>query len=117
MTLKDGPIQIRYPDTIAISQQALYQVRTAISFSAASLLELNNTVELFKTDEANNRIQTLQTIGHEYSKTWLYANKMVFLQAQYWPLVWGSAGLLRPKLNTAKFILIDYVCPARPNSL
>jgi hypothetical protein len=47
----------------------------------------------------------------------MYTNKLVYLQAQYWPLVWGSCGLLRPKIDSSKLVMVDYVCPSRPNSL
>lgn len=42
---------------------------------------------------------------------------MVYLQSQYWPLVWGSAGLLRPDLDSSKVVVIDHYCPARTNTL
>ena len=61
---------------------------------------MNASVENFGADTANDRIEILQTISPNYEKAWLYTNKLPFLQSQYWPLVWGSAGLLRPKMDT-----------------
>jgi hypothetical protein len=78
---------------------------------------LNTSASLFQNDEANSRMHQLQTVGEDYYVNWLYTNKVAYLQAGYWPLVWGSAGLLRPIINKNKIILIDYQCPARHQSL
>ena len=115
----DGPIQVWYPGIPSLKRQTvpITPLSSEITFTAASLASLNISSTLFESDTANNRIVKLQTIGQNYEKTWLYTNKLVYLQAQYWPLVWASAGLLRPKIDSAKLVLIDFMCPARPNSL
>lgn len=72
-----------------------------------SYLILNATKAGFVTQPDINQVAKLQFIGATYMNTWLYTNKKVYFQAQYWPLIWASVGLLTPGIYSEKLLFID----------
>jgi hypothetical protein len=47
----------------------------------------------------------------------MYTNKKVYFQANYWALIWASAGLLTPEIDSLKLMMIDSECPNRMPSI
>lgn len=47
----------------------------------------------------------------------MYTNRKIYFQANYWVLIWASAGLLKPKIDSMKLLMVDDICPGRDPSI
>ncbi|TNV88224.1 hypothetical protein FGO68_gene14499 [Halteria grandinella] len=117
--VRDGQIQI----SIREERESLEYTKIAKNFAQSvnltlnSYKKLNDSTKGYFAEPDISSISKFQLIGASYRKTWLYTNKKVYFQAQYWPLIWASAGLLTPKMLSNKLLLIDNTCPTRTPQL
>ncbi|TNV88185.1 hypothetical protein FGO68_gene5191 [Halteria grandinella] len=111
----DGQVQVVFdkPAPNNTHKRITKNIENSVNFTLSALSQLNQSVIPFLMEPDISRIQKLQILGINYLETWLYTNKKVYFQAQYWPLVWASASLLSPKVESTKIILIDNTCPTR----
>ncbi|TNV88226.1 hypothetical protein FGO68_gene17400 [Halteria grandinella] len=117
--IRDGQIQASIRESTVTQQLAKIakNFESSVNFTLNSFKKLNDSTTGYFAEPDISSISKFSIIGASYRKTWLYTNKKVYFQAQYWPLIWASAGLLTPKIITNKLLLIDNTCPTRSPKL